>query len=73
MQDVGELIRRLAARYGVTVLARARAPVLLLIAAGLFLFDLIVPDFIPFVDEILLAVVTILLARWRVTGAGPKA
>jgi hypothetical protein len=66
MRDVSEFIRRLAARYGIGVLARARAPVLLLIAAGLFLFDLVVPDLVPFVDEILLGVATILLARWRI-------
>ena len=65
---VTELVRRLAARLGLTVIARARAPVLLLIAAALFVFDLLVPDLIPFVDEILLGLVTALLARWRVQG-----
>jgi len=63
---VSELIRRLAARFGLTVIARARSPVLLLIVAALFVLDLLIPDFIPFVDEILLGLVTILLARWKV-------
>jgi len=40
---MSELLRRLAARLGLTVVARARSPVLLLIAATLFVFDLIVP------------------------------
>lgn len=42
-----------------------RFPMLLLLAAGLFVIDLLVPDAIPFVDEALLALVTIVLARLR--------
>ena len=63
---VSEVLRRLAARLRIGVLARARSPVLLLVAATLFVVDLLVPDFIPFIDEILLGLVTILLARWKV-------
>lgn len=44
---------------------RLRFPRLLLLTASLFVVDLIVPDFIPFVDEILLALVTLLLSRWK--------
>lgn len=40
-----------------------RFPTLLLVAALLLLVDLFVPDVVPFVDEILLALVTVLLAR----------
>ncbi|WP_197023769.1 DUF6116 family protein [Microbulbifer sp. HZ11] len=32
---------------------------------ALFLIDLIIPDFVPFVDEILLGLGTIFLASWR--------
>ncbi|WP_231756889.1 DUF6116 family protein [Microbulbifer elongatus] len=32
---------------------------------ALFLIDLIIPDFLPFVDEILLGLGTIFLASWR--------
>ena len=39
-----------------------RYPWLFAIAAGLFLTDLFVPDILPLADEILLAVVTVLLA-----------
>ena len=46
-------------------LARLRFPVLFLISAGLFVVDLVVPDFIPFADEVLLGLVTALLASWR--------
>lgn len=62
---MSSLLRRLAAQLGLRVLARARWPVLLLAAAALFLADLIVPDVIPVVDEILLGIATVLLARWR--------
>lgn len=62
-------LRRLAAQLGLRVLARARWPVLLLAAAALFLADLIVPDVIPVVDEILLGIATVLLARWRTSSS----
>lgn len=41
---------------------RLRYPWLFAIAASLFLLDMLIPDFIPLIDEVLLAVVTILLA-----------
>ena len=42
-----------------------RFPQLLLITALLFLMDLVIPDLIPFVDEILLGLLTLLLANWK--------
>ena len=42
-----------------------RFPKLLLLTAALFLADLAIPDFIPFVDEILLGLATLLLANLR--------
>lgn len=48
-----------------TFLARLRYRTLFLIAAGLFGADLFVPDAVPFVDEILLGIATIVLARLR--------
>ena len=44
---------------------RLRFPQLFLLTAGLFLLDLVVPDLIPFVDEILLGLLTLLFAGWR--------
>ena len=38
-----------------------RFPQLFLLAAALFLLDMIVPDAIPFADEILLGIVTLIL------------
>ena len=38
---------------------------LLLLAGALLLADLLVPDPIPFLDELLLGVITYSLARWK--------
>ena len=43
--------------------ARLRFPTLFWITAGIFLVDLIVPDFIPFADEILLGLATLILSN----------
>ena len=45
-------------------LARLRSWQLFLLAGGLFAADLVVPDPIPFLDEIMLGLSTLLLARW---------
>ena len=45
-------------------LPRMRYPYLFLILGGLFLVDLVVPDPIPLVDEILLAVLTFIAATF---------
>jgi hypothetical protein len=47
------------------LLPRLRYPYLFLILAALFLIDLVVPDPIPMVDEILLAVLTFIAATFR--------
>jgi len=44
---------------------RLRFPQLLALTAALFLLDLIVPDPIPFADELLLGLATLLLGSWR--------
>lgn len=46
-------------------LAGLRFPVLAAITAGLFVLTLVVPDPIPFVDELLLGLATLLLASWK--------
>jgi hypothetical protein len=45
--------------------SRLRYPQLFLLAGGLFLLDLIVPDLIPFADEILLGLLTALIGSLR--------
>ena len=48
---------------------RLRFPQLFAVAVGLFLLDLVVPDFIPFVDEIFLGILTAMLGAWKARGA----
>lgn len=45
--------------------SRLRFPTLFYISLGLFVINLLVPDPIPFVDEILMGLATLLLARWK--------
>lgn len=45
--------------------ARLRFPTLLTITAILFVVNVFVPDFLPFIDEILLGLVTLVLANWK--------
>ncbi len=47
------------------IASRLRFPYLLLFTGGLFVLDLLIPDLIPFVDEILLGLGTLVLATWR--------
>jgi hypothetical protein len=42
-----------------------RFPVLLVITTLLFILNLVIPDALPFVDEILLGLVAILLSRLK--------
>lgn len=44
---------------------RLRFPRLLGLTAGLFLLTLVVPDPLPFVDELLLGLSTLLFANWK--------
>ena len=45
--------------------ARLRHPQLFALMAGLFFVDLVIPDFIPFVDELLLGLGTVFLGNWK--------
>lgn len=51
---------------------RLRHPTLFAITAALFVLDLLIPDFIPLADEILLGLATVLLANWKDRGAGTR-
>jgi hypothetical protein len=50
--------------------AGLRFPRLVLLAAVLFGLDLIIPDAIPFIDEILLGLLTLILASVKKRGRG---
>jgi hypothetical protein len=58
-------LRRIAlallGRYG----ARLRYPHLLLLAGAAFVFDLVLPDGLPFLDELMFGLLTLLFATWR--------
>jgi Family of unknown function (DUF6116) len=45
--------------------ANLRFPQLFLVTLGLFVLDMIIPDVIPFADEILLGLVTLIAASIR--------
>jgi hypothetical protein len=45
--------------------ARLRFPTLFKITLGLFLLDVLIPDLIPFADEILLGLGALILSNWR--------
>jgi hypothetical protein len=61
---VAALVRRFARRW--------RYPRLLTVSVALLLADLVIPDIIPFVDEILLALLTLILARPAASGEPPR-
>ena len=46
-------------------LSRLRSWQLFLLAGALFVADLLVPDPIPLVDEMMLGLATLLLGRWK--------
>ena len=46
-------------------LGRLSYPRLFALTAALFAFDLVIPDFVPFIDELLLGLGTLLLANWK--------
>lgn len=46
---------------------RLKFPQLFLFTGILFLLDLVIPDLIPFADEILLGLITLLFGMWRKT------
>jgi hypothetical protein len=53
--------------------ARQRFPTLFWITAGIFVVDLLNPDFIPFADEVLLGLATLILSNWQKAPPAPPA
>ena len=53
-------------------LGQLRFKNLFLIVAALFLADLAIPDVIPLIDEILLAILTIMFWSWRKPGENAR-
>ena len=46
-------------------LSKLKHPQLFKLFAFLFVFDLLVPDLLPFIDELLLALGTLILGNWK--------
>ena len=53
-------------------ISRLKFPQAFGVFVALFLFDLIIPDFVPFVDEILLGLGAALFGMWRERVTTPK-
>jgi hypothetical protein len=51
---------------------RLSYPRLFVVTAVLFVLDVLIPDFIPFADELLLGLGTLLLANWKKRGASNR-
>ena len=69
----GGLAPESAGRVARALRVGLRYPQLVALTAGLFVLDVLIPDVIPFVDEVLLGLVTLLLAgrKRRDKGAAP--
>jgi len=48
-----------------------RFPQLFILTVMLFVLDVLIPDLIPFVDEILLGLASLLLASWKKKPSAP--
>lgn len=71
LDRIGTATRGGAYGFVLRYLARLRYPTLFVIAATVFLVDFIVPDVIPFADEILLGLLMVILGH--MTGQEPPA
>jgi hypothetical protein len=55
------------------LLSRLGSGTLVVLCALLFVVDLVIPDPVPFVDELLLGAATLLLSRWRQRAVSERA
>ena len=69
------LLKNPLVKWATRFAGRLRFPYLFALTAGLFLLDLVIPDVIPFADELLLGLGTLVLAnlRKRKSGDGDRA
>ena len=61
MTSTRKLLPQLVVRW----VARLRFPYLVALTVGLFLIDLVVPDVIPFIDELLLGLAALILSQLK--------
>ena len=48
-----------------TFASRLKFRNLFYLTLGLFIFDILIPDFIPMIDEIILGLLVLILANWK--------
>ena len=60
-------------RWFGALLSRLGSKTLVILCALLFVVDLVIPDPVPFVDELLLGAATLLLSRWRQRAVSERA
>ncbi len=61
-----------AAPFIEKTISRLKFPQAFAFFVALFLFDLIIPDFVPFIDEILLGLGAALFGMWRERVSTPR-
>ncbi len=61
-----------ASQFVERTISRLKFPQAFAVFAALFVFDLIVPDFVPFIDEILLGLGAALFGMWREKVSTPR-
>ena len=61
-----------AAPFIEKTISRLKFPQAFAFFVALFLFDLIIPDFVPFIDEILLGLGAALFGMWRERAVVPR-
>ena len=61
---MGSIVRRLVA----PLLARLGSRTILTVGGTLFVLNMLIPDPLPFIDELLILVGTVLLSRWASAG-----
>lgn len=52
-------------KVSTSLLGRLRFPQLFLLFGALFVADVLFPDFVPFIDEIILGMLTMMTAMWQ--------
>ena len=61
-----------AAPFIEKTISRLKFPQAFAVFVALFLFDLVIPDFVPFIDEILLGLGAALFGMWRERVSVPR-
>jgi len=60
-QPISPFLNALVQRFA----PRVKHPLLFLAVLVLFVVDLLIPDLIPFIDEVMLGLLSVLLGSWR--------